>query len=239
MMEKCHMMFSRLQQELESPPTANTWSYHRITPLCRVSATDLVRGFTVWGWKQKAGHSQSHSAASVLAEISFSSPWGQKDECHLTLTVQRSKMYSRQTCHLCPGNVVQGGTWICMSAEQRNIAGAWGVSQRQQSQIKMYPPLQFCTIFSPPAISFWHQFPLDFLFQGGSERSDLLSPFRCLQTNFLCFHLQMFQPVHKWQRFQETVGELYSGFQKLPHILQQYSSASLVESLEFIYFFSV
>lgn len=136
-----------------------------------------------------------------------------------------------------------GDTWVCTSQEQRKIAGTWGVSQTPQSQMKMYLPLQFWALFSP-AISFWHQFPLDFFFQGGSKqcpRSELLSPFRCLQMNFLCFHLQMFQLVHKEQRLQETSGELYRGFQKPSHMLQyqQCSSASLVESVEFIHFFSV
>lgn len=78
-----------------APPVQTLGVTMEVTPPCRVSATHLVRGFTLWGWKQKPGHSQSHPAAFVLVRISSSSLRAQKGECQLTLIVQCSKMYTR------------------------------------------------------------------------------------------------------------------------------------------------
>lgn len=113
------MMFDRVQQQLESPPSANTWSYHGIdSPMQSLCHRPCV------GVETKA-RSQPESLCSFCpCEFSFSSLRGQKGECHLTFIVQCSKMYTRQICYLCPGHAGQGHLGLHITRAREN---SWGL----------------------------------------------------------------------------------------------------------------
>lgn len=215
MMEKCHTMFSRVQQELESPPTANTWSYHGSNSPVQSLCHRPCEGIHCVGVETKA-RSQLESLCSFCpCWDQFLFTVGSEGWMPLNINCAMLQDVLKANMSLVPRQCSAGGHLGLHVSRAKEHSWGLGCFLETTELDENVPSAAILYLFFPLQFLSGISFPWTSFSKGGSERcprSEPPSPFRCLQINFLCFHLQMFEHVHKWQRFWETVGELYHGF---------------------------
>lgn len=165
-MEKCHTMFSRVQQELESPPTANTWSYHGSNSPVQSLCHRPCEGIHCVGLETKA-RSQLESLCSFCpCWDQFLFTVGSEGWMPLNINCAMLQDVLKANMSLVPRQCSAGGHSGLHVSRAKEHSWGLGCSLETTELDENVPSATILYVFFSPAISFWHQFPLDFFFQG-------------------------------------------------------------------------